>query len=158
MLYQLTAPRLWRRGLLALMTASLALSGCSKGSSAVGGSLVGANITGAISATGNGHSSSFHSLKNMLHIKNSSGAVCTATAYALNGSTALATGTANGSGEFTITGGSITSGQSYKVVVSCSGGGGFTAILGADSTQPGDKTPAPVDPVTTLIAVQIVQA
>src|SRR5437879_3933268 len=93
---------------LALGLGSLALAtGCgSGGSAAVGGSTaLGTNIVGQISANTSTSGGNIIWLKNFLHIRTISYSGCSVAAYTLTGSTAVATGTANADGTFTLSGG-----------------------------------------------------
>lgn len=150
-----------RVALLTLAAAMLTpyMIGCSAGSSSSGAGLFGANITGSVSASGSSSGLIKRILTHVGVVKDASLAGCTATAYDVNGNSAVASATVDSSGNFTISGGSVTAGSNYKVVITCPGNSqGFTAIIGADNTQPSAKTPAPVNPVTTLIATEVVSA
>jgi hypothetical protein len=82
---------------------------------------------------------------------------CTVNVYGVTGSTIVATGTTDSNGNFQIFSDAMTPGTQYKVVTTC-GSDTFTSIIGADNIPPANKTPATVDAVTTLIAVEVIKA
>jgi hypothetical protein len=154
---------------MALAT-TMALSGCSGGAAAGGGSdgtsTTVANIVGKVSTSASSSFSTKSSAKGFLgKIEQAISAFtasgltgCTATAYDLNGSTALGSGSVASDGTFTIESSSLSAGSSYKIVTTCSGGTSLSAVIAADTVAPATKTPSSVDPLTTLVTTQIVSA
>jgi len=84
---------------------------------------------------------------------------CTVSIFPLvGGGAALATGTTDSNGDITISSPNFVAGHPYTAVSNCGSDGTFTSLIGADNNDPTSKSPAPMDPNTTLASQQTLVA
>lgn len=151
--------------ILACIAAVILTAGCSGGGGAdsgSGGSGIGTNIFGKISTSGGSVSgkatrgkATLDKVKGFFSVGTMS--TCTVVAYNLDTNAVVATGTSDGSGYYTLSGGSLSAGSTYKIVATC-GTDVLSSVASADSTAPSDKSPVVTNPRSTLIAATIIQA
>jgi hypothetical protein len=151
--------------IVATLATAMLFAGCSKKSADSGAGSTDtstlANIYGAVSTSNTSNQKMTRKLSTRGFQKAGdvyamSVAGCTITAEDLTTGAAVATATSDANGKYTLTG--VTDGATYKVIADCGGTGKFSLISTADTIAATAKTPVATNPLSTLIAAQVVKS
>ena len=142
---------------------STGLVACSAGSGGDSSASVGTNIFGKIDTDGGSVFGKMSAGKRLRDKATSYFGVgkfsspCTVEARDLDTNAVVATGTSDSNGYYTLTGGTLVAGETYKIIATC-GTDVLSSVASADAEQPAAKDPIITNPRSTLIAATIVQA